>query len=72
MIPKIQYVLARTRGRKTHYFYGERLKDVLGHVKDGEGFNYARFERGAILYAEKQGRTLMTELPVNRKTRGVA
>jgi hypothetical protein len=39
--PKKQYVLARKRGRKTSYFYGDKLKDLYCHIKPGEEFRYA-------------------------------
>jgi hypothetical protein len=41
-IPRKQYVLARTRGRRTHYFYGTKLGAlVVQHVKVGDEFKYA-------------------------------
>jgi len=45
-IPKRQYVVARKRGSKTRYFWGNRLKDALGlaGLRLGEKFSYRIFE----------------------------
>ena len=45
MYPKKQYVMARTRGRRTQYFYAERLKDLYPRVKDGEPFIFFQLAR---------------------------
>ena len=40
--PRKQYVLARTRGRKTHFFYGPKLgKLISDHIRVGDSFQYA-------------------------------
>ena len=57
--PKQQYVLARKRGRRTRYFYGVRLKDVLGHVRDGEEFVYFTLTRGEPQKATFNGRNVV-------------
>ncbi len=51
---KQQYVVAVTKGRKTRYFYGATRKEALSHagLKKGEGFAYAKFERGPVLWGE--------------------
>ena len=41
--PKTQYVLARTRGTKTSFFYGLKLGDLIRtHIKVGDTFGYAK------------------------------
>jgi hypothetical protein len=40
-LPKKEYVLIRKRGRRTSYFYGPKLGDlVTAHLKIGEKFRY--------------------------------
>lgn len=40
--PRKQYVLARTRGRKTQFFYGLKLgKLITDHIRIGDDFQYA-------------------------------
>lgn len=40
--PRHQKVLCVTRGRRTRFFYGPKLGDLLkAHVKIGEDFGYA-------------------------------
>lgn len=53
------FIVTVTRGRKTRYSYGERLKDALdaASIKVGETFNYARFTRKAVTSAEFRGDT---------------
>jgi hypothetical protein len=69
---KQQYVVAVTTGRKTRYFYGETLKEATraSGVKDGQGFAYAKFERGAVQWAEKakNGKVLICYGPMQRKS----
>jgi len=41
-IPRKQYVLARARGRSTHFFYGTKLGDLIRkHIRVGDAFKYA-------------------------------
>lgn len=56
------YVVAVTRGRRTKFGYGERLKDAMAAagVKDGEGFEYACYARGSKQWAEKNGDVIAT------------
>ena len=51
---KQQWVVARTRGRRTAYFYGTKLAEAMEHarLKPGEVFGYARFLRGAVKCGE--------------------
>ena len=51
---KQQYVVAVTRGSKTRYFYGATLNEAVNvaNLKPGDGFAYAKFERGTVQYAE--------------------
>jgi hypothetical protein len=49
--PKKQYVMARTRGRRTQYFYAERLKDLYERVKAGEAFRFFTLTRGKTFTA---------------------
>jgi hypothetical protein len=61
--PKAQYIVAVTRGTKTRYFYGEKLKDALrtAGLKPEEYFSYARFPRdGAPVAALNHGETYST------------
>lgn len=53
-IQKNIYMVTVTRGRRTRFFYGERLKDALdvAGLKPGEKFQYARFSRGSVVPAE--------------------
>ena len=45
--PRHQYVLAVTRGRRTRWFYGEKLGELLkARVKVGDGFEYAKLTTG--------------------------
>lgn len=48
------FVVTVTRGSKTRFFYGERLKDALGtaNPRRGETFTYAKFSRGATQRAQ--------------------
>lgn len=49
-IQKTIFVVTVQRGRRTRFFYGERLKDALGvaGLKIGDAFQYAKFSRGTI------------------------
>lgn len=51
---RTEYAVAVTRGRRTRYSYGQTLKEALAHAKlrEGEGFAYAKFERGPVQWAE--------------------
>ena len=41
--PKAQFILSRTRGSKTSYFYGSKLGILVRtHVKIGDTFSYAK------------------------------
>jgi len=53
MIPRTQFVVAVTRGRKTRFFWGVKLKDALAlaNLRDNERFEYAKFARGAMTKA---------------------
>lgn len=68
---KAQYVVAVTRGRKTTYKYGSTLKEAVGlsKLKPGEGFAYAKFERGDVQWAEigAKGTTYIHYGPMRRK-----
>ena len=45
--PKVQYVLARTRGSRTVYTYHEKLADVRARIKAHRGpAAYATLTRG--------------------------
>ena len=48
------FVVTITRGSKTRYFYGERLKDAfdVSGIKTGDKFKYAKFSRNAVRSAE--------------------
>lgn len=48
------FVVTITRGSKTRYFYGERLKDALevANPRKGETFMYAKFAREAVQQAQ--------------------
>lgn len=50
-----QYVVAVTKGRRTRYFYGTKLKDAMNaaRLKSGDGFAYACFTRGPVKWGEK-------------------
>ncbi len=50
-IPRTQYVVAVTRGRRTLYRYGKKLKEALGLVKPGESFWYAKQVTGDFVKA---------------------
>ena len=54
MMQKHIFVVTITRGRKTRFFYGERLKDALdvANPKRGETFTYAKFARSAVQRAQ--------------------
>ena len=47
---KLIFVVTVTRGTKTRYFYGEKLKEALEYagLKRGDAFKYARFSRGQV------------------------
>lgn len=51
---KVDYCVAVTRGRRTRYTHGATLKEAvaLAHLKPGDGFAYAKFERGSVQWAE--------------------
>ena len=55
------YVVTVTRGRRTRYSYGERLKDALAVAapKIGERFTFAKFKRGSLTKAEFHGKTIV-------------
>ena len=57
------YVVTVTRGSRTRYTYGERLKDALSaaRIKIGESFKYAHFTRGPVADAEFRGDTYVTD-----------
>ena len=61
MYPKKQYVMARTRGRRTQYFYAERLKDLFKRVKEGETFSFFSLTRGTTHRARVSNGVLSTE-----------
>jgi hypothetical protein len=44
------YVVTVTRGSKTRYSYGEKLKEALAvaNPRKGESFRYARFSRSKV------------------------
>jgi hypothetical protein len=56
------YVVTVTRGRRTRFSYGERLKDALAVARPriGEKFRYARFSRKEVTEAEFRGGTYIT------------
>lgn len=60
-IPRVQFVVAVRRGRKTRYFWGNRLKDCLPFVREREEFVYAKFTRGKLFNAAKFGRVIVTK-----------
>lgn len=70
---KQSYVVAVTRGRTTRYFYGTTLKDAVAaagkRIKPGVGFAYAKFERGAVQWAElgAKGKSYIHYGPMRRK-----
>lgn len=55
--PKTQYVVAVTRGRKTRYSWGEKLKDALAHanLRMGEAFVFTKLVGGPETKAEFHG-----------------
>jgi hypothetical protein len=56
MAPRRQFCLMVTRGRRTNYYWGERLKDLILHrLKPGDKFSYTKYVRGPILKAEMIG-----------------
>lgn len=68
---KVQYVVARTRGATTAYFYGQKRKEAIerARLKPGDGFAYAKFERGAVQWAEigATGTTVVEHGPLRRR-----
>lgn len=58
------YVVTVTRGAKTRYSYGERLKDALAVASPrlGEKFSYAKFTRAAVVSAEFHGETYIAQV----------
>lgn len=48
ILPKVMYALAVTRGRRTRYFYGTKLKDAIdaAGLLVGESFVYTKFVAG--------------------------
>ena len=68
---KKEYAVAVTRGRKTRYFYGGTLKEALGYakLKPGDGFAYAKFQRGTVQWAElgAKGDRYIHHGPMRRK-----
>lgn len=64
-IQKTIFVVTITRGSKTRFFYGEKLKDALAaaNPRNGEAFQYAKFGRAAVQQATWNGSgTYTTEL----------
>lgn len=59
--PKTQYVVAVTRGRKTRYSWGERLKDAVAaaRLRMGERFSYTKLVGDAEHVAEFRGDTYL-------------
>lgn len=55
------YVMAVKRGSKTTFKYGSRLKDLRAHVKDGEEFVFAKFDKGHEYNAAYVGDVLATK-----------
>ncbi len=48
------FVVTVTKGSRTRYFYGEKLKDAfdVAGLKVGDKFKYAKFSRDAVRDAE--------------------
>lgn len=58
-----EYVVAVTKGNKTRYFYGAKLKDATaaaGKALKGAVFSYCKFTRGPVQVAELKGNRLIT------------
>ena len=68
MAPRRQFCLMVTRGRRTSYHWGERLKDLLCHVKEHEEFQYTKYVRGPVFNAAKFGSGNNLSLAVKRAT----
>ena len=63
MIPRRLYVVERKRGKRTNYFYGERLKDAvaLARLKLGEKFCYTALLSAGIWDAHLDGERLVAQ-----------
>ncbi len=59
--PKVQFVLARTRGRKTQFFYGPKIGALmLAHIKVGDLFQYAKQTTSGWRIARRTSKTTYT------------
>jgi hypothetical protein len=61
-MPRTMFCVSVTRGRKTIYRYGSKMKDAVDllKLKAGERFKYARYEHGGITAGEWGGTTWHT------------
>lgn len=55
------YVVAIRKGNKTMFKYGSKLKDLRAHVKDGQEFIFARYDKGKEWNAAYVGGVLATK-----------
>ena len=56
------YCVSVTRGRKTLYKYGERMKDAVAllRLKAGEKFSYVKYQHNGVARGEWGGATWRT------------
>lgn len=61
-MPRTMFCVSVTRGRRTIYRYGSRMKDAVALLKlrSGERFKYVRYEHSGIKSGEWRGTTWTT------------